>query len=95
MYQLRSLINRSSVPSDPSNNMNSSEDFLQLLLHAHSLVAAQTVQAFNPTNSVTELASQIVASYVNLPMASAQMTMMMMMMNPKLKMEYTYMLQNF
>ena len=35
MYQLRNLIIRTAVPSDPEKNMNSCEDFLLLLLHAH------------------------------------------------------------
>ena len=67
MYQLRNLINRSSVPSDPSTNMNASEDFLLLLLHAHVLAAAETIQEYNPADSVTELAKRIVANYVELP----------------------------
>lgn len=43
MYQLRTLINRTSVPTDPSKNMNSSEDFLLLILHALTVVAAKEI----------------------------------------------------
>ncbi len=40
MYHLQNLIHRTSVPSDPTTNMNSAEDFLLLLLYAHTVAAA-------------------------------------------------------
>ena len=61
MFQLHNLINRSTVPSDPSNNMNTSEDFLLLLLHAHVVAAAKT---FGSHESVTDLAKSIVNSVI-------------------------------
>ena len=67
MYQLRNLINRTSVPSDPTTNMNAAEDFLLLLLHAHTVAAANAILSYNPTDSATELASYIVVNYVSLP----------------------------
>ena len=57
MFQLCNLINRSTIPSDPSNNMNTSEDFLLLLLHAHVVAAAKM---FGSHKSVTDLAKSIV-----------------------------------
>lgn len=67
MYQLRNLINRTSVPSDPTTNMNAAEDYLLLLLHTHTVAAANTIMQYNPTDSATELASRIVANFVNIP----------------------------
>lgn len=43
LYQLRTLTNRTSVPSDPSENMNAAEDFLLLVLHAQCVVAAKQI----------------------------------------------------
>jgi L1 cell adhesion molecule like protein len=40
MYQLRNLINRRSVVSDVSKDMNSCEDFLELVTKAHIVAAA-------------------------------------------------------
>ena len=67
MYQLRNLIGRTAVPSDPEKNMNSCEDFLLLLLHAHVVQAGRVLQLQNPTNSVVQLAKSIVDSFVRLP----------------------------
>ena len=44
MYQLKNLIHRTGVPNDPQDNMKAAEDFLLLLLHAHILQAATTIQ---------------------------------------------------
>ncbi len=70
MYQLRNLIHRSSVPSDPQNNMNSAEDFLLLLLHAYVVAAADMIQQFNPAESVSDLARSIITNFVRLPRVS-------------------------
>ena len=66
MYQLRNLINRKAVPSDPSTNMNAAEDFLLLLLHGHAVAAGKIIQEHNP---VTDLANAIVVNFVHLPIA--------------------------
>ena len=66
MYQLRNLINRNSVPTDPSSNMNSAEDFLLLLLHAHSVAAANTILDVTQFTSANELARAIVLNYVRI-----------------------------
>lgn len=71
MFQLRNLISRTSVPSDPTN-MNAAEDFLLLLLHTHCVAAAKTVLAYNPTESVTQLADYIVANFIKLPELSSK-----------------------
>lgn len=67
MYELKNLINQTSVPSDPQNNMNASEDFMLLVLHAHIVAAAKTLQSIDETNDVNELARKVVETYVRLP----------------------------
>ena len=74
MYQLRNLINRTSVPTDPQANMNSAEDFLLLLLHAHCVAAAKTILDYNPMDSAIHLADAIVVNYVQLPSATLRST---------------------
>ena len=54
--------------------MNSAEDFLLLLLHAHSVAAAKTILDYNPMDSATHLADAIVANYVQLPSATLKST---------------------
>lgn len=39
LYQMQNLINRRNVVSDPSNNVNTCEDFLELVVTAHVLAA--------------------------------------------------------
>ena len=51
LYQLRNLINRKNVVSDPKKDMNACEDFLELITNAHILAAA--MQKFN-MNSLTD-----------------------------------------
>ena len=60
MYQLRTLINHTSVPTDPSDNMNASEDFLLLILHAQTVAAAKQILLRKPHTSVSSLAKAIV-----------------------------------
>ena len=40
LYQLRNLINRRNVVSDPKNDMNACEDFFELAAKAHIVLAA-------------------------------------------------------
>lgn len=71
MYQLRNVINRTSVPSDPSKNMNAAEDLLLLLLHTHVVAAAKVLQSVNPVSSVSDLASPIAVNFVRLPQTTS------------------------
>ena len=43
LYQLRNLINRRNVVSDPSDDVNACEDFLELIVIAHILCAIMAV----------------------------------------------------
>ncbi len=67
MYQLRNLIRRTNVPSDPQNNMNAAEDYFRLIVHAHVVAAAKTVMKFNPQTSVKDLARLIITNYMRFP----------------------------
>ena len=43
LYQLRNVINRRNVVCDPKNDMNSCEDFFELVTTAHIIVAAMKI----------------------------------------------------
>ena len=64
MYQLRNVINRTSVPLDPQKNMNAAEDFMLLLLQTHIIAAAESVQALSPTECLVDLANAVVENCV-------------------------------
>lgn len=67
MYQLRNLINRTIVPTDPQKNMKACEDFMLLLLHTHVVEAARVLQLQNQTLSISDLARSIINNFVRLP----------------------------
>lgn len=69
LYQLRNLLNLTSVPLEPEKNMKASEDYLLLLLHAHVIVAAKTILSFNPdaSESLSYMGKSIVNTYLLLP----------------------------
>ena len=67
LYQMRNLINRSSVPKDPGDNMKAAEDFMQLVLYAHIVAAAETVEDLTGANSVADVAHIIISSYILQP----------------------------
>ena len=54
---------------DPKKNMNASEDFLLLLLHAHVIVAAKGILLydFTESESLTYIARSIVNLHALLP----------------------------
>ena len=66
LYHLRNVINRTSVPSDPQNNMNAAEDFLLLVFHAHTIAAARSILQFMDVPTVSELADKILVNFVHL-----------------------------
>lgn len=43
LLQIRNLLNRTSVPRDPKNDVNSAEDFLQVVLVGHVVAAAMEI----------------------------------------------------
>ena len=67
LFQLKNLIHRTNVPSDPQKNMNAAEDFLLVLLHAHVTdvtAAAKTVlDSVGRVDHVKMLARLVLANY--------------------------------
>ncbi len=63
MYQLRNLINRTSVPTDPCDNMNSAEDYFLLLVHTHAIAAAKEILSYTSMDSVSDLAKAITTNF--------------------------------
>ena len=52
MQQLKNVIRRSNVPTNPKNNMNAADDFLNILLVAHVIALAMKhfkMQSINDT----------------------------------------------
>jgi L1 cell adhesion molecule like protein len=41
LYQLKNIIHRTSVPSDPQQNVKATEDFLEVVLTEHIITAAE------------------------------------------------------
>jgi len=54
LYQLRNLINRRNVVSDPSKDVNACEDFFVLIVTAHILVAAMDILGMNAMNDIPD-----------------------------------------
>ena len=46
--------------------MNAAENFMLLLVHAHVVAAAKVMQSLTPTDTVADLAKNIVANFVRL-----------------------------
>ena len=67
LYNLRNLINRTSIPKKPETAMNATEDFYLVVLHAHILAAAHTIQQ-NSCNlhTTTSLAKEIVDAFIDI-----------------------------
>ena len=63
LLQLRNLLNLSSVPGDPEENMTASEDFISMLL----LWLLLKLLACTEILTVTQLSEVIAANYVLLP----------------------------
>lgn len=71
MYQLRNLINRTVVPSDPEKDMNAAEDFMLLLVHSFVTYAGK-VDGYTP--SIMDLSKAIVDKFVQMwQLLTAQM----------------------
>ena len=51
MCQISNLLHRSAVPMDPQTNMKAAEDFLLLLLHAHTVAAAKELLSYQLTEA--------------------------------------------
>ena len=71
LYQLKILINRSSVPSQPDKDMKAAEDFLDVVIHALVMAAAGMLCNQREINSVAEMAGGIFKTYINLQLGKS------------------------
>ena len=55
LLQLKNVLNRTSVPSDPKNNVNACEDFLEVVLIGHVITAALSYFSMESVDSVPSL----------------------------------------
>ena len=67
LYQLRNLINRTSVTAHTEKNVKASEDFLSLIINAHVIAAAKALLLEKNFDNPADLASAIVKKYIRLP----------------------------
>ncbi len=68
MYQLRNLLNRTNIPTNPEKNMKAVEDFLMLLLHSYVIAAAEKLLEYDLEGiSVGDVAKSIVNTHLLLP----------------------------
>lgn len=70
LYQLKNTINRTAVPTDPSDNMKAAEDFLLVVLHAHITAASEAILKRQRIESVSQLADSVAASFITLEKGS-------------------------
>ena len=67
LYQMKALLNLTSVPNDPKMNMKACEDFLLLVLNALVKVAAEVTLIEQPNiTSVKQLAEIVIQKFVNI-----------------------------
>lgn len=74
LFQLRNLLGRSSVPSDPEKNMKAAEDFLLVILHAHAVCAANMISSFTDVQSLMDLSRMIVVNHTLLQQFSCHLS---------------------
>lgn len=72
LYQLKNLINRTAVPTEPDTNLKAAEDFLLVVLHAHIVAAAEVILSQQSISSVGKLAEEIVNKYLNINIPSVE-----------------------
>lgn len=67
LFQLKNLVNRSAVPTDPGSNMKAAEDFFLTVLYAHIISAAEAIEQRIGAIDVRDLSKVIVSNYTLLP----------------------------
>ena len=72
LYQIRNLLNRTSVPNDPAQNMKATEDFLTVVLFSHIVAAAKSVVTTDDL-SFGLIAKKIIEKFVYLSISETKM----------------------
>ena len=60
LWQLRKLLNRTAVPSEPKANVKGAEDFLRIVLTGYTIIAARAILSASQISDVEELSKRIV-----------------------------------
>lgn len=82
LYNLRNLINRTSIPKKPEKAMNATEDFYLVVLHAHILAAANTIlQSSYNLQTTTSLAKEIVDAFIDVNISDTKPPQVMVCMS--------------
>ena len=66
LYQLKTLINRTGVPLDPSDNVKGAEDFLFVSLFSHIVAAAKTILSNDNVDSASILADEVLSKFLRI-----------------------------
>jgi len=61
------------VPLDPGDNMKAAEDFLEVVLHAHIVAAAESLRD-TPGGSIAELSEAVVNNFVKIALPVRDLT---------------------
>ena len=72
LYQLRTLINRRNITTEPSKNVDAFEDFIETLLHAHILCAAMESFGMTSINDIPQGSTLFPEGLVNMSMERRQ-----------------------
>ena len=73
LYQLRNLINRTAVKSDPSKCMKATEDFLMVVLHGYIVAGATKLMKDEPSRVFTcnDVAKCVVRNWIKMNLFSS------------------------
>ena len=74
LSQIKNLLHQTTVPSDPSDNMKGTEDFLLMVLHAHVIAAAKVIISSAQASTLAEFAKSIVDKFVIISLNSTDMS---------------------
>ena len=66
LYQFKTLINHTAVPHSPDSNLNASEDFLRVVIHVHTVAAAESILKDEIEPCIEDLSKMIVDKFVRL-----------------------------
>jgi len=73
LYQLRNLINRTAIKSDPSKNMKATEDFLTVVLHGYIVAGATKLMEDELSRVFTcrDVAKRLVRKWIKITLSSS------------------------
>jgi len=72
LYQLKNIIHRTNVPTDPSDNSKTAEDFLLVVLHAHVVGVTKSILSKDRIECVGDLAGKVIEQYIHIQLPQLQ-----------------------